>query len=265
MKTLRGIPSNLTHGDKMVLMLTMAGEYSRFKEFSYAIPKYLLPLSNRTILHHILSSFGDTNIFNEVILVANKKDMRFHSQLSRTLEEFNFPNKHITFIDDTQGQSATAVEGLKFLREKTSFSQPLTVHNIDTILLNRNFKEISNTIAQADCIIDVFSANNEAYSYVLMEDDRVSTIVEKQLVSDMASSGCYYFKDLNLAFDYLNDSDNYYISNSIMKMIKDGLKVKITNISTGNDTFVLGTPQEYINSMGFFDLKIHDSDHKNIT
>jgi NDP-sugar pyrophosphorylase family protein len=249
----------------MVLMLTMAGEYSRFKEFSYAIPKYLLPLSNRTILHHILSSFGDVNIFNEVILVANKKDMRFHSQLSRTLEEFNFPKKHITFIDDTLGQSATAVEGLKFLKEKTSFQQPLTVHNIDTILLNRDFKDISSSVVQADCVIDVFSANNEAYSYVLMEGDAVSTIVEKQLVSDIASSGCYFFKDLNLAFDYLNNSDNYYISNSIMKMIKAGLEVKITNISTGNDTFVLGTPQEYINSMGFFDLKIHDSYHKNIT
>jgi|TARA_R110000744_G_scaffold68910_2_gene140057 NDP-sugar pyrophosphorylase family protein len=249
----------------MVLMLTMAGEYSRFKEFSYAIPKYLLPLSNRTILHHILSSFRDTNMFNEVILVANKKDMRFHSQISRTLEEFNFPRKHITFIDDTLGQSVTAVEGLKFLKGETSFEQPLTVHNIDTILLNRNFKSISNRLTHSDCIIDVFSANNEAYSYVLTDGDTVSTIVEKQLVSDMASSGCYFFKDLNLAFDYLSDSDNYYISNSIMKMIKDGLKVKITSTSTGNDTFVLGTPQEYINSMGFFDLKIHDSQHKNTT
>ena len=249
----------------MVLMLTMAGQYSRFKEFSYAIPKYLLPLSSRTVLYQILSSFSKDEVFDEVILVANKKDLRFQSQISRTLEEFNFSKKHLIFIDDTEGQSITALEGLKFLNEKTSPQKPLAIHNIDTILLNRNFKDISTLLTYCDCVIDAFVANNESYSYILLDDENVSAIIEKHLISDVASSGCYFFKTLSMASNYLKKSENHYISDSIMKMIKDNLKVKITQISSGNETFVLGTPQEYINSMGFFDLTIHDSNKKNTT
>ena len=188
----------------MNLILTMAGRYERFREFSYEIPKFLLPLSNRTILHFLLKSFQQNFSFHRVVLVANKMDRRFRFQIESTLQEFGFREPHLIFIDDTSGQNETALKGVEFIESLSDGdSLPLCIHNIDTVLCKRNFKEISQKLKTADCIIDTFLATNESYSYVLEQDARVSSIIEKKVVSNQASSGCYCFKNLGLGLEYM--------------------------------------------------------------
>ena len=82
----------------MILILTMAGKYTRFSEFSYEIPKYLLPVANRTLLHCVIKEFDTAGIFDEIILIANKRDKRFRSQIESTVNEFKFKNKILTFL-----------------------------------------------------------------------------------------------------------------------------------------------------------------------
>ena len=41
----------------MNLVFTMAGKYSRFKLFGSKVPKYLLPLSNGTVLFKIIELY----------------------------------------------------------------------------------------------------------------------------------------------------------------------------------------------------------------
>ena len=242
----------------MNLILTMAGLYERFREFSYEIPKYLLPLSNRTVLYYVLKPFNESLLFNRVLLVANKRDLRFRSQIERTLNEFNFKIADIIFIDSTEGQSETACEGLAFLLQQSNVKKcPVVIHNIDTILLNRDFGLMQKESKDSACVVDVFSGNNEAYSYVLKTEGYVTTIVEKKVVSNIASSGCYLFTDPDSALLYLSKSCNHYLSDSIMKMINDGHHIKTTPLSMEGDTFVMGTPEEYINSMSVFDLAVH--------
>lgn len=251
----------------MILILTMAGKYTRFREFSYEIPKYLLPLSNHTILHYVLDSFDSSDAFDAIVLVANKKDYRFKTQIARTLSEFRFESKSIIFVDDTAGQSETALLGIKHVIETSNGkrkSQPVIVHNIDTILMNRNFDEYIEKLKDADCLIDVFNSRNPSYSYVLQDSNRVTHIVEKQVISSTASSGCYAFKSLSIADKYMSGSlKTHYISEAIANMISDRKIVQITKSHSENDTVVLGTPEEYINSMEYFDLIISgDSDEK---
>ena len=238
----------------------MAGKYTRFREFSYEIPKYLLPLSNRTILHYVLDSFASFRAFDSVILVANKRDYRFKTQITRTLSEFGFNSKSIIFVDDTAGQSETALLGLDHINTTSvdkKESQPVVVHNIDTILLNRDFEEYTEKLEGADCLIDVFNSRNPSYSYILQNDDKVSHIVEKQVISNIASSGCYAFKNLFVADKYMSGPlKTHYISEAIANMITDENLIQITRVYSENDTVVMGTPEEYINSMEYFDLII---------
>ena len=42
----------------MNLVLTMAGQYSRFKLFGSKVPKYLLPLGTETILAEVIRRFA---------------------------------------------------------------------------------------------------------------------------------------------------------------------------------------------------------------
>ena len=45
----------------------------------------------------------------------------------------------------------------------------------------------------------------------------------------------------------LKKSENLYISDSIKTMIEDSKDVKLVRYMRENDTFVLGTPEQYIN------------------
>ena len=118
----------------MILVLTMAGTYSRFRKFSYEIPKYLLPLSNRTILHYIIKNLSDSQTITKLVLVANHRDKRFHFQIKDTAEElFDSTNIEIQYINDTDGQAISCLLGIqnsKILDDET----PVMIHNVDTIL-----------------------------------------------------------------------------------------------------------------------------------
>ena len=237
----------------MTLVLTMAGKYKRFRDFSYQIPKYLLPLSNRSILYFIIDSFNIPLNFNRVLLVANNRDIRFISQIKSILNEFECKDSEVIFISDTRGQSETALKSLEYISGKSA-DDSVTIHNIDTILLNRDYSKLKKDLSETDCLIDTFYSNNSSYSYVLSENNSVQEIIEKQKISDKASSGCYSFSSLKQTIYYLKKSKNFYISDSISAMIKDGKNVSLINNADENSTFVLGTPEEYINSMAYFDL-----------
>ena len=241
----------------MILLLTMAGKYERFRNFSYEIPKYLLPLSNRNILYYVLESFNIPENFDTVLLVVNKRDIRFKSQINSILREFDCDNKDLIFIEDTPGQSVTAIKGFEHLMDN-GIEDFITINNIYTIFLNRNFTQVKNKLKECDCVVDTFYSNNEHYSYVLSDGENVKMIVEKNKISDEASSGCYSFNSISNTIEYLKKSENLYISDSIKTMIEDSKDVKLVRYMRENDTFVLGTPEQYINSMTYFDLLIRN-------
>ena len=236
----------------MILILTMAGKYERFRNFSYEIRKYLLPLSNRNILYYVLKNFDVKKNFDKVLLVANERDVRFLSQIQSILNEFD-SNGELIFIPDTPGQSITALKGLEHLHQQ-NINDSVVIHNIDTILMNRDFSLFKDKLKKYDCVVDTFYSNNKSYSYILKEGENVVDIIEKRKISDEASSGCYGFSNITNSIKYLNKSENYYISNGIKFMIEDNKKVTFIKSDKEDETIVLGTPEEYINSMAYFDL-----------
>ena len=72
---------------------------------------------------------------------------------------------------------------------------PIAFHNGATILKNRDFRMIPNEI-ESGCygLIDTFNSSLRDFSY-LLKDDRgyVKDIKEKEVISNMATSGFYAF------------------------------------------------------------------------
>ena len=120
--------------------------------------------------------------------------------------------------------------------------------------MNRDFSLFKDKLKKYDCVVDTFYSNNKSYSYILKEGENVVDIIEKRKISDEASSGCYGFSNITNSIKYLNKSENYYISNGIKFMIEDNKKVTFIKSDKEDETIVLGTPEEYINSMAYFDL-----------
>lgn len=237
----------------MNLVLTMAGKYTRFKSEGYSVPKYLLPWRHHTILREILSHMHEG--FDDVFLIANEEDSEYRPHVVSTLESLDIPRDRLIYIGDTSGQAETAYNALQEISNRFSHNQmlqPVVFHNIDTVLYNRDWVEIDvalNELRRAG-YIDVFRSSHHQYSYVLTDDDKVVTISEKVLISDMATSGLYGFVSGKTYMRYYTRTRTppIYISDIYRAMIDEGEDIVTSNIvHDEKDTWVLGTPQEYMN------------------
>lgn len=224
----------------MNLILTAAGKYSRFREAGYNIPKYLLPFGNRSILSEILHNLVHNPVVEKVYLIVNREDEPFLGHVRKIMEAHGLDKDNIVLMPDTKGQAETAYKALNHIQPKGA----VLFHNADTILYNRDLEAIATTLKECKGYIDVFKSQNHAYSYVVEKEGMVSMISEKVLVSDLATSGLYGFKD---AEEFLLYEDGFtYISEVYRDMIRSGCSVKTGKVHDEKDTIVLGTPEDYL-------------------
>ncbi len=229
----------------MNIFLTMAGSYERFKKDGFKVPKYLLPWGSETILSKILTNLLNKNI-NNTYLIANKNDEVYLPHLLDHLKKFNIPRKNLFYINSTSGQAETANLALMLAENLDDYRGKFCIHNIDTILYDRDLNKVQKKIETNDIYIDVFKSNNKDYSYVLVKDktDLVLDILEKKVISNLASSGMYGFKSYE-KFKSLYNKKHLYISEVIKEGIENNQKTCIGDIFNENNTVVLGTPSEY--------------------
>jgi len=239
----------------MNLILTMAGQYQRFIDEGYRIPKYLLPWGDKTILHTIINELNTNKCFDNVFLVANKRDDIYMPHVRRINKSLGIPAENLILISDTLGQVHTAYEALLIIEHIINDnSQPVAFHNIDTILYNRNFTKLSDMLKKYDGFVDVFRSNNHNYSYVLEKNNIINAIEEKILISDLATSGFYAFSNITIFKEHFNEND-HYISQLYKHMINNNCKIIISEPATEKDTIVLGTPSSYLTSSYILDLE----------
>jgi len=223
----------------MNLILTMAGKYSRFKNEGFRLPKFLLPWGDKSILSEILSEMSPH--FNNVYLIMNQNDDDYNIHIKNIMRVYNIDTNNLISISDTNSQSETLYKGLELIN---NISGPIVIHNIDTILYNRNYKEIHHNLLNNDGFIDIFQSNNQSYSYVILNNNKITEIAEKILISDIATSGMYGFSSKDKFKLYYKEG---YISDIYKNMINKGLSITTGNKYNESNTIVLGTPHEYIN------------------
>jgi len=236
----------------MNFIFCMAGLYQRFRDQGYNVPKYLLPLQkNKTILEVILDNIIPQYPFENVLLVANKRDAGQRDKLTDIMQSCNnLCKKNVIFIEDTLGQAETAYMGVKYLKNMFSKnSSKVIFHNIDTILTNRDFYFINTALDKYDGFIDVFESNNPAYSYVKVNKDKiVINIAEKIVISNLATSGLYAFKSIDEYISYYEKTSfvgEFYISSIYLAMIKSGKMLTVSHNTNKKSTIILGSPEEY--------------------
>ena len=239
----------------MNLILTMAGKYSRFINEGYRFPKYLLPWGKNSILFEIIYHLIKDDCIKNIYLIANNRDGIYMPHVRNILKALGKSPDCLFLINDTKGQSKTAHIAIeKIIARFGNIHGPILFHNIDTILYNRDLKNVSSLISKYDGYIDVFKSNNRSYSYVMTDKKIVKSIAEKILISENATSGLYGFSSFEKFNKYYDDSNDLYISDIYKRMIDDGQEIIISDVNNENDTIVLGTPTEYLNSSYILDL-----------
>lgn len=225
----------------------LAGKGERFKKKGYTIPKFLLPLKDdKSILENSLKELNCNKLVN-FFLICNDKDKKWHSDLVNIFNKFEYKFQ-IYFIPDSNGQAHSA----NIISKKIKNNSPLFFFNGDTIIKDRNLVEFSKKMLESNSLglIDTFFSNEKHFSYIKERNNYVVEIKEKIVISNMASSGLYLFKDSRTYEKYYKKLSQYsrkekFISEVYEKMLSEGKRISYSFSKDQKKTIILGTPEQY--------------------
>ena len=220
----------------------MAGKAQRFADKGYKMPKPLIMAKDKQVIDWAMDSVisKDCNIIFEVRL-----DHINNFSIDEILrEKFGNDIKIVVIDHDTDGSVSTCL----LAKEHINNSTPLIIYTPD-VYFEPSFDP--RTIdQQLDGFILTFKANNPAHSYVLLDDQGYATkTAEKQVISENAAVGVYYFKTGKMFVDHaehmiennIRTNNEFYICPMFNTAIGEGGKVGIGCV---DKMHVLGTPRE---------------------
>jgi glucose-1-phosphate thymidylyltransferase len=234
----------------MKIIVPMAGRGSRLRPHSLTVPKPLIPVAGQPIVHRLVKDIAKV--------------------LKQPIEEIAFVLGDPAFFGDDVVESLTELAedlgakasiyrqdqplgtGHAIMSAKQSLSGPAVIAYADT-LIRAEF----DLDPSADSVIWTKRVENpEAYGVVKLNDDEnIVELVEKpeSFVSDQAVIGIYYFKDVAVLKDKLQEvldqnvmnGGEYQINDGIKRMMADGRIFKTGTVDEwmdcGNKTVTLET------------------------
>jgi glucose-1-phosphate thymidylyltransferase len=211
----------------MKIIVPMAGRGSRLRPHTLTIPKPLIPIAGKPIVHRLVEDIA--GVLNQDI---DEVAFIIHESFGAKVEE------ELLAIAQKLGAKGTIYyqnealgTGHAIMCAKESLSGPAVIAYADT-LIRADF-DIDKT---ADSVIWVKQVDQpEAFGVInLNEKNEIIELVEKpkEFVSDLAVIGIYYFKDvavlkneLQLVLDNnIVHGGEYQINDGIKQMIAKGMK-----------------------------------------
>jgi glucose-1-phosphate thymidylyltransferase len=211
----------------MKIIVPMAGRGSRLRPHTLTVPKPLIPIAGKPIVHRLVEDIA--GVLNQSI-----EEVAFiiHESFGKTVES------ELIAIAEKLGAKGTIYyqnealgTGHAIMCAKDSLSGPAVIAYADT-LIRANF----DLDKSADSVIWVKQVDQpEAFGVInLNEANEIVELVEKpkEFVSDLAVIGIYYFKDVAMLKNELQlvldnniiHGGEYQINDGIKQMMAKGMK-----------------------------------------
>nr|WP_298995994.1 sugar phosphate nucleotidyltransferase [uncultured Allomuricauda sp.] len=205
----------------MKIIVPMAGRGSRLRPHTLTVPKPLIPVAGKPIVHRLVSDIAKVlgEPIEEVAFILGDPAF-FGEDVVESLKELA---QSLGAKGSIYRQDQPLGTGHAIMSAKESLSGPAVIAYADT-LIRADF----DLDKSADSVIWVKQVDEpEAYGVVkLSEENQIVELVEKpkEFVSDLAVIGIYYFKDVGV----LKDELQYVLDNNVMHggeyQINDGIK-----------------------------------------
>ena len=233
-----------------MILITMAGLSRRFANAGYDKPKYMLNLAEKTVFDWSILSFK--KYFNEQKFVfAIRDDNQTYDFIKKSIDNLAIKDFAIVIVANTEGQADTAYQALNNMQP--AINQDLLIYNIDTFRPNFKYPDLTNS---CDGYLEVFKGQGDSWSFALAGggDDIVIKTAEKIRISDLCSTGLYYFKDYASFIKSYKNSLNYatssldgkerYIAPLYNFLISQGSLIKY-HLIENKEVIFCGIPAEY--------------------
>lgn len=226
----------------MLLVIPMAGRGSRFADKGFERPKPLIEVAGKPMLHHAFRSVSQLS-YRKVVFVALKEHQEFYD-LQRIIREEVVREFVLVLLDDiTEGQLCTVLEASDHFQE----GEGLLIAASDSyVVLERLQEDIDRGAYEG--LISVIKLPGEQWSFAKTDEQgRVIAVAEKQRISDLASTGVYYFSDAKvfqkeaeqLIADKETTKGEYYVMPLYNRYL---LKGKPVGVSMASAMWDMGTP-----------------------
>ncbi len=224
------------------ILMPIGGRGQRFVDAGFKNPKPLIELNGKPIVEWSAQSLKSSKLDCRFIFIYNRKYTdSFKIVLNRIDPE------HICVDDEIEKGMATAcIQARKYIEDEN----PVVVAACDQFV-KWNFDEFVDFALKYDGACPVFRSKKDAYSYAKIDDDfNVLQSAEKNVISDWANLGIYFFRR---GSDFVEATENminkkvvtngeFYIA-PIYNQYAINKKIKAYPLKQ-EDVFILGTPEE---------------------
>lgn len=228
---------------KFHLIQPMGGGGTRFCG-SEVMPKPLIDLQGKPFFYWSTISLSGSELLEDITYVILQEHAdKF--QLDTKIKKY-FPDSNIKYLEKIlNGAVLTSMEGVEDIQDNL----PIIFNDCDHAFKCRDFFDYLEKNGDADGGLLTFKSNEPKFSYIQYDDGKIVGTIEKEVVSNDAICGAYYFKDkatfLKYANRYLKNCNysEFFMSGVYNEMCKDGLNI----VKFETDLHLsFGTPQEYL-------------------
>lgn len=232
----------------MFVFIPLGGTGERFKQFQYNKPKGLIQIFGKPMIFYLLDCLDyETIDFIYICYNQEYKKYRFEDLIRKNYPHLSF---HFHSLDQNTRGSA---ETLSISLHNLNIDSDCPMLSLDA----DNFYTI-NIIKQwngQNCVFTFIDDHTDGslYSYIKLDENNVSSIVEKEKISKFACCGAYGFSSYRDAM-YFSDKiinnnrtqkNEFYLSGIIQEMINKN-KIFINQEISFKDWHCLGTPMQLI-------------------
>jgi HAD superfamily hydrolase (TIGR01509 family) len=229
--------------NKLNVVIPMAGAGSRFATAGYTFPKPLIEVRGKPMIQVVIENLNIEA--NYIFLVQKSHYEKYNLQY---LLNLICPGCSIVQIDGlTEGAACSVLTAKELINNDKHL---LMVNSDQCIEWNSNEIMYGLTNDSIDGGILTFKSTHPKYSYVnINEDGFVKEVVEKKVISNLATVGMYYWSKgsdfVKYAEKMIDDNkrinNEFYVAPVYQEAIDDGKKFKIKNIES---FWSLGTPED---------------------
>jgi NDP-sugar pyrophosphorylase family protein len=232
----------------MNVILPMAGRGSRFSEFGFSTPKPFIEIDSKPMFAWALQSLRGINISKLIVVALNEHIIKY--DLDSLLKKYcNYPYEIVGIENITKGQLSTVLCAVPLLEK----DKDVLIISSDTLVVSNISKFISENSNTCSGIISVQeSLSGDNWSFVKVnENGQVIEVAEKKRISNLASTGIYYFSKCEEFIFFSNSiisrnimvNGEFYIIPVYEQMIQNNLEVKV---SVSLEMWDIGNPNAKI-------------------
>jgi UDP-N-acetylglucosamine diphosphorylase / glucose-1-phosphate thymidylyltransferase / UDP-N-acetylgalactosamine diphosphorylase / glucosamine-1-phosphate N-acetyltransferase / galactosamine-1-phosphate N-acetyltransferase len=231
----------------MYVIIPLGGLGERFKKHGYTNPKPFVYVLGKRIIEWLVDNLKTERI--DAIFIPYHRDLsKFHFE-----EEMRMRYPDILFYfmelrENTEGASDSIYRILDFYEKEGILIEEKPILSVD----GDNFyltDIISLWKGENNVFVFEDMSQEPIYSYVCEKEGKIERIVEKERVSQWASTGAYGFSSWIELKKYCKkvmeenrrQKNEFYISTVIQRMIEDGIEYQMKKIEIEN-YICLGTP-----------------------